>query len=142
MARLRERGEDLSIILVGKVEYPYPDVEALFAEAGMAGAAVHAGYLPDRDLRALYREARALAYPSLYEGFGLPVLEAMARGVPTVTTRRGAIPEVGGDAVLYFEAEDVDSLAQAMASLADDAELREDLGEIEAAESRTSGRRE
>jgi glycosyltransferase involved in cell wall biosynthesis len=127
MARLRERGEDLSIILVGKVEYPYPDVDALFAEAGMSGVAVHAGYLPDRDLRALYREARALAYPSLYEGFGLPGVEALALGTPVVASNTSCFPEVLGDAAILVDPLDVEALADGLGRAVRDGAERDDL---------------
>ncbi len=114
VARLRQAGEDLSVILVGKVEYPYPDVSRMIADAGMSGAAVHAGYLADADLRALYREARLLAVPSLYEGFGLPGVEAMALGTPVVAANTSCFPEVLGDGALLVDPLDEEALADAI----------------------------
>ena len=72
------------------------------------------GYLPDADLQAFLRSAEMLAFPSLHEGFGLPVLEAMSLGTPVVTSNRAALPEVGGDAVLYANANDPADIAEKM----------------------------
>lgn len=83
------------------------------------------GFVPDDHLPELFAGARIFAFPSLYEGFGLPVLEAMASGVPVVTANRSSLPEVGGDAALYVEPEDVDQLAAAIEQALDDADWRE-----------------
>jgi glycosyltransferase involved in cell wall biosynthesis len=80
---------------------------------------VRPGYLPAGDLSALLGGADVVAYPSLGEGFGLPVLEAMACGAPVLTTRRLALPEIGGDAVLYTEPTD-HGIAAALTTLLDD----------------------
>jgi glycosyltransferase involved in cell wall biosynthesis len=69
------------------------------------------GHVPDADLRALMASAAALVFPSLHEGFGLPVVEAMTLGLPVITSRRTALPEVGGDAVLYADPESAHDLA-------------------------------
>ncbi|MGE7956480.1 glycosyltransferase family 4 protein [Pseudomonas sp. NPDC089530] len=78
------------------------------------------GYLPDEQVAQLVAGARALVFPSLYEGFGLPVLEAMASGTPVVLTRRSAMPEVAGDAGNYVEPGDLDGLYNTMLRLIDD----------------------
>jgi glycosyltransferase involved in cell wall biosynthesis len=82
-----------------------------------------AGRASDAELDALYRGARVLAFPSLSEGFGLPVLEAMARGVPVVCSNTGALPEVAGDAALLHDPLDVAGLAQSMRRLWSDEAL-------------------
>jgi glycosyltransferase involved in cell wall biosynthesis len=82
------------------------------------------GWLGGRDRDRLLRGAHVFAYPSLYEGFGLPPLEAMAAGVPVVTTTAGAVPEVVGDAAELAPVGDVDALAEALARVVDDTELR------------------
>jgi glycosyltransferase involved in cell wall biosynthesis len=85
------------------------------------------GYVPGVALEDLYSRARIFAFPSLDEGFGMPVLDAMARGVPVVTSRRSAIPEVSGDAALLVDPEDVEELGAALNRLAGDEALRQDL---------------
>jgi glycosyltransferase involved in cell wall biosynthesis len=87
------------------------------------------GYVPDEELAALMNGAIAFVYPSLYEGFGLPPLEAMACGTPVITSNRSSLPEVVGNAALLVDPEDTRELALAMARLVDDAPLREELRE-------------
>ena len=85
------------------------------------------GYVSQEALEELYRRARIFAFPSLDEGFGMPVLDAMARGVPVVASNRSAIPEVAGDAALLVKPEEVEELGAALARLASDKTLRDDL---------------
>jgi glycosyltransferase involved in cell wall biosynthesis len=81
-------------------------------------------WLPAPELASLVRSARALVFPSLAEGFGLPVLEAMTLGAPVVTSNRGALAEVAGDAALLVDPEDVEALAQAILRISHDDALR------------------
>jgi len=85
------------------------------------------GYVPDEDLGALYRHAAWLLLPSLYEGFGLPAIEAMANGCPVIAAAAGSLPEVCADAALYFDPRDPDALAALLAGPARDTTLREKL---------------
>ena len=85
------------------------------------------GYVPNVTLEDLYRRASIFAFPSLDEGFGMPVLDAMARGVPVMTSNRSALPEVAGDAALLVEPDQVESIAQGLVRLTQDAELRANL---------------
>jgi glycosyltransferase involved in cell wall biosynthesis len=117
-ARMRRRGDRIGVVLAGRVEYPYPDVSAMIRDSGMGGAAVHVGYVPEADLRALYRAARVVALPSLYEGFGLPGIEAMACGTPVVAARASCFPEVLGDAALLVDPHDEGGWAEALARAA------------------------
>ena len=78
-------------------------------------------------MAALRQQARLFCYPSLHEGFGLPVLEAQSQGVPVLTSNRSSLPEVAGDAALLVDPEDVDEIAQAMLRLSRDEELRAEL---------------
>jgi glycosyltransferase involved in cell wall biosynthesis len=94
-------------------------VKRVYAEeAGLTAPGVHlAGRLSDPELRHLTRGARALVFPSLYEGFGLPVIEAQAVGCPVVASDRASIPEAGGDAALYFDALDPAAAVTLLATL-------------------------
>ena len=94
-----------------------------------AGGIVRAGFVPDADLPALLGGATALLYPSLYEGFGLPILEAMACGTPVITADTTSLPEVGRDAALYVDPNDAVALADAMCRLATETALRSELRE-------------
>lgn len=85
------------------------------------------GYVSQSVLENLYQRARIFVFPSLDEGFGMPVLEAMAHGVPVVTSARSALPEVAGDAALLADPCEVDAIADALLRVAHDVDLREDL---------------
>jgi len=90
-----------------------PDEHAFLDRLGLNGRVLHVS-ADDDVLDALYREAMAFVYPSLYEGFGLPPLEAMVRGCPVVATRAGSVPEVLGDAAVYADPVEVESVAAAL----------------------------
>jgi glycosyltransferase involved in cell wall biosynthesis len=100
-----------------------PDERALFDGLGIAGRICQVS-VDDDHLVALYRNARAFVYPSLYEGFGIPVLEALACGCPTVVSDSSSLPEVGGDAALYFDPHDELSMRDAISRAISDASLR------------------
>lgn len=107
-----------------------PEVAALVHEAVVAGCqrdVIFLGFIPENDLPALYSAADALAYPSRHEGFGLPVLEAMACGTPVVAGRGGAVPEVAGDAALLVDPGEAGELQEALWRVLTDPRLREDL---------------
>jgi glycosyltransferase involved in cell wall biosynthesis len=87
------------------------------------------GIVPEDKLPSLYRSAVALIFPSLYEGFGLPILEAMASGVPVITSNLTAMPEVAADAALLVDPTSVDQIAAAMAQIVTDKSLRQQLRE-------------
>jgi glycosyltransferase involved in cell wall biosynthesis len=100
--------------------------ESIFArvqELGLAGDILFPGFIADSDLPALYSGAAFFAYPSLYEGFGLPIVEAMACGAPVLTGDNSCLPEAGGSGAIYVRAEDVDSIAEGIVRLATDATL-------------------
>ena len=85
------------------------------------------GYLPSQELEALYARASVFAFPSLDEGFGMPVLEAMAHGIPVVTSDRSSLPEVAGDAAILVDPSDEDAIAGALSRIIEDAALYQEL---------------
>jgi len=85
------------------------------------------GFVPEDDLLTIYNIAQVLLMPSLYEGFGLPVLEAMSCGCPVITSKEGSLPEVGGDAVFYVDAKSEDSIADGISKILENKSLREEL---------------
>ena len=108
---------------------------ALPASLGLQPQPCFLDYVADEDLPALYQGAKLFLYPSFYEGFGLPVLEAMASGTPVITSRASSLPEVAGDAAAYVEAGDVAGLARALEECMNNEGLREHLrqaGKIQA----------
>lgn len=110
--------------------YPTPyeaELRARAAELGVADDARFPAWLSAAELEGLYALATCVTFPSLYEGFGLPVLEAMARGVPVACSDRSSLPEVAGDAALLFDPEDVAAIREAIERLLGDGALRERL---------------
>jgi glycosyltransferase involved in cell wall biosynthesis len=105
---------------------PRWDSSELLAQARAAGVLLP-GFVAQADLPALYRQATLLVYPSLYEGFGLPPLEAMACGTPVVTSNTTSLPEVVGEAALTVDPTSTEEITAAMARLLDDASLRRHL---------------
>ncbi len=115
------------LALVGPRDPKRVDVDALVRDLGLEGRVVSTGFVRDEDLPALYTAATASVLPSLYEGFGLSVLESMACGTPVVATRTSSIPEVAGDAALLVAPGDDGELARAMRAVVMDGELRKRL---------------
>lgn len=119
--------------------YPTPHEAELAARAAQLGVSDDVrllGWVSDEELEGLYAAAAAFVFPSLYEGFGLPVLEAMARGVPVACSDRGALAEVSGDAALHFDPASAASISAAMRTLLTDgaaAERHRQLGRARAA---------
>jgi glycosyltransferase involved in cell wall biosynthesis len=116
---------EAQLLIAGGWGWLYRDI---LAEAEKhAGRVRLLGFVDDADLPALYRSAALFAFPSLYEGFGLPVLEAMACGVPVVCSSASSLPEVAGDAALLVDPHDTDGLAEAIARVLEDAGLRREM---------------
>lgn len=124
---LRQRGDDLDLALVGKDGWGTDGLRALVRELALTDRVRFLPDVPNDDLSALYSGALGAAYPSLYEGFGLPVLEAMACGCPVVTSNVSSMPEIAGDAALLVDPESVESIRQALSDLAADPGLRKEL---------------
>lgn len=118
-ARLPQHGE-LDLVIAGGRGWMYDEIYAAPQKFGVSDSVRFLGYTPDTDLPALYSLAELVAYPSLYEGFGLPVLEAMACGAAVVTSNNSSIPEVAGDAALMIDAHDTEAITWAMQRVLDD----------------------
>jgi glycosyltransferase involved in cell wall biosynthesis len=126
---VREAVSDARLVLAG-AQTPYEDVlRSEVARLALAEAVVFPGYVSDQDLEGLYAAASVFVFPSLNEGFGLPVLEAMARGLPVVTSASSSLPEVAGDAALLVDPESVPEIERATLDVLSDAGLRERLSE-------------
>jgi alpha-1,3-rhamnosyl/mannosyltransferase len=124
-----DRGPDLDLVLAGRVEAPYTEIDSMISRRALEGRVIHLGYAEEVDLPALVSGAEAMVYPSLYEGFGLPVLEAMACGTPVITSNVSALPETAGDAALLVDPGSRESIARAIQSILDEPALRERLKE-------------
>lgn len=112
---------DYRLVLAGAQGWLDQEVlQQAILESGVEERIVVTGYVPDEDLAPLYANAVAFVFPSFYEGFGLPVLEAMQCGAPVIVSDRGSLPEVVGDAGIIVDPDDVTAIATAMARVADD----------------------
>jgi glycosyltransferase involved in cell wall biosynthesis len=105
----------------------YPNMIKTIRSLGIEHLVKFLGYVPDEDLPLLYQSSAVFVYPSRYEGFGLPVLQAMAAGTPVITTKLSSIPEVAGDAALYINPDDPATLIQALQALQTNNDLRSSL---------------
>ena len=125
----RERGRSNlpQLVLAGKQAWLYGETLEAIEEEGVGGSVILTGYVSEADLPALYTGALCFVYPSYFEGFGLPPLEAMSCGAPVLTGNLTSLPEVVGDAGLAVDPFDTGALAGALARLIDDDALRADL---------------
>jgi glycosyltransferase involved in cell wall biosynthesis len=126
-ALARRQGVDIPLVLAGQPSWLYRDVLELPRKLGIEEHVLVTGFVPYEDLPAVYSLAVAVLFAPLYEGFGLPVLEAMACGTPVVTSNVSSPPEIAGHAALLVDPLDVEELAAAIVRVADERELRERL---------------
>ena len=127
MRQLRDAGIDYRLVVVGQKAWKYEADFALVDELGMRDRVQFLGYVKDEHLPALYRVATAFAFPSLYEGFGLCVIEAMACGTPVLTSSISATAEVAGDAALLVDPLSVNAIRDGLRELLTDGDRRTDL---------------
>src|SRR3954468_5444700 len=125
----RRRSGELShqLVCVGPYGWLSRGIDEQIKRGQVADAIKFTGYVPFEDLPALYSLAEMFVYPSMYEGFGLPVIEAMACGAPVITGRTAALAEIGGDAIEQIEAIEPDVLGRALVALARSRDRREEL---------------
>lgn len=121
---LKARGKyDGQLVVVGKVGWKSESIVPRLRGRDV----VHLDYLDAAELASVYAGAEAFVFPSIYEGYGFPLVEAMAHGVPAIAARSSSLPEVGGDAALYFEPHDARTLASLIERVTTDTALREQL---------------
>jgi len=120
---------DFRLVLAGLRGFHAAAIEALIAELNLRESVQITGWVPREELYQLYARAQAFVYPSTFEGFGMPVLEALAAGIPTACSDIPPLREVAGDAALYFDPLDDESLASAMECVMTDAPLRQRLAQ-------------
>jgi glycosyltransferase involved in cell wall biosynthesis len=126
-ARVSSALPDHQFVIVGQAGWKYAEVLKEARRPELAARVVLSGYVPESELPALYNHATALVYPSVYEGFGLPVVEAMACGTPVLTSDGSSLSEVAGGAALLVDPLREDALAEGLVRLARDPALRADL---------------
>jgi glycosyltransferase involved in cell wall biosynthesis len=126
-ADLRFAIRDLRLVIAGGKGWLYEEIFATVERLGLEEKVVFPGFVADEHLPALYNLADLFVFPSLYEGFGLPPLEALACGTPVITSDASSLPEVVGQAGLMVEATDVEALAQAMKQVLEDDALQEEM---------------
>ncbi|HEV2803026.1 MAG TPA: glycosyltransferase family 1 protein [Pyrinomonadaceae bacterium] len=127
LRRRRSHDKLPQLVLVGKRAWLYGETLRAVERSGVASNVLFTGYVPERDLPALYTGALCFVYPSYFEGFGLPPLEAMQCGAAVIAGDRTSLPEVVGDAGLLVNPFDEDAIGASIARLIDDAELRAEL---------------
>ncbi len=118
--------QPFQLVIVGKEDFRSQELWRWVKETGEQEI-ILTGFVPEEDLPAIYQTAELFIYPSIFEGFGLPVLEAMASGVPVITSRRDSLEEIAGDAALLVEPEKVEEIAEAIYFLSHHQEKREEL---------------
>lgn len=129
-ARLNAEMPDIGnwlLVIAGQRGWMYEDIFQTARRLGISDRVLFPDFFSDADLPALYAGATLFVYPSLYEGFGLPIAEAMACGTPVVTSNASSLPEVAGDAALYFDPRDIEAMADAIQRALSDEALRAEL---------------
>jgi glycosyltransferase involved in cell wall biosynthesis len=124
---LKKKKFQHKLVITGKKRWKYNEIFETIDKLNLQKDVIFTGYVPDEDLPALYNAADLFVYPSLYEGFGLPPLEAMVCGTPVITSNTSSLPEVVGDAGIMVDPYDVDGLADAMYDVLTNDGLREEM---------------
>lgn len=115
------------LVLSGDASHGYDEVKYMIHEFNLESDVIITGWIPEVDMPYLYNGASAFVFPSLYEGFGIPLLQAMACGTPIIASRAGSIPEIAGNAVVLFDPNNVKSMAEAISKIILDDNLRQNL---------------
>lgn len=123
------RSEDFKLVIAGNWDPRYPQARQLASRLDLSGSISFLGPIPDEDLPGLYGGASLFVFPSLFEGFGFPVLEAMACGTAVACSRTSSLPEVAGNAAVYFDPLDLDEISGVLPATWNDPALLQDLRE-------------
>ena len=122
-----DSGNNVQLVLTGKKDPAYPEIPALIEKLSLQDKVVLTGFVSEEDLIALNSGAEVFVFPSLYEGFGLPPLEAMALSVPVACSNTSSLPEVCGDAAVYFDPRNVQDMAEKMNQLLNNPQVRQEM---------------
>lgn len=125
---IQKEKRHLQLVLYGPEDYRYPEVSHLIKELNLKNI-VFTGFIPDEFLPLLYNQSKLFLFPSLYEGFGLPALEAMASGTPVITSNCSSLPEVVGKAAIMIDPGDIEEISRAAIKIIDDDKFRQRLVE-------------
>jgi glycosyltransferase involved in cell wall biosynthesis len=136
-AKVKKGGADGKLVLVGKKDWMSGNIQTHVKSLELQDSVIFTGYVPSADLPVLYNAAEAFVYPSVFEGFGLPVIEAMACGLPVLTSYGSSLEEVAGNAALLVDPMSEESIAQGLDKLLGDSSLRLSLGQAGLARSAT-----
>jgi len=123
----RHKGIKHKLALAGRAEFGFNEAKTMIYEYGLEKEVVLPGWVEEEDMPALFAGADAFAFPSFYEGFGIPLLQAMACGTPIAASDRASIPEVVGDAALLFNPSNIEEISEAIYRLISDRALHDDL---------------
>ncbi len=126
-AKVSKEHTDLQLVIVGRKGWLYEPILAKPEQLGISDKVHFLDFAPDEEAKVLYANAECFVLPSLYEGFGLPILEAMQAGCPVVTSNVSSLPEIGGDAAEYCNPEDTDDITRAIEKVLTDKKLRKDM---------------
>lgn len=127
MVQKRKIPDDFCLVFAGKIGWGYEKVQNYVKDIGISERCCFLGYVTSDDLVKVYNGAFAFVFPSLYEGFGLPVIESMACGTPVIASNTASLPEIGSDAALYFLPFDENEMEEKISLLLDDENLRRGL---------------
>ncbi|MGC9048987.1 MAG: glycosyltransferase family 4 protein [Patescibacteria group bacterium] len=130
LSSIRYPASGIQLVLVGKIDYFYKRLQKLAKELKIEDKVIFTGSVSDEELVNLYQNALAYISPSLMEGFGLPGLEAMAQGCPVISSNAGPLPEIYGQAALYFNPNDINEMAEKIKEIIAKPDLREKLKKL------------
>lgn len=125
-SEIKKNRKELNLVLVGKEDYFYKKIKE-YAKKLNPSSIIFPGYVPDAELEIFFKKALAYVFPSFYEGFGLPPLEAMAKGCPVASSNRASMPEVLGEAAVYFDPENKNEMKNIISKIINDKNLRDNL---------------